>query len=412
MSDKSGKPQDSFSHRFRKEIYKLLGVLSALIFMMMWLSGAFVSKVEPGAPVAKPPPPKVSTEKVQRRTFPLISDQVGTLRARTEADVSARIMAQVREILVKEGDRVLGRDDKGTTATVMARLEDGDIQARLRQAQAQITAAERAMEASKAKLGSARAQLEAARATRDKVTSDYRRYQDLFRNQAATGQQLDHARAQKDVAEAQVSAATQDVHAAGSEIERIQAQKEQTEAAAAEARVALSFTVIKAPFSGKVVKKMVDVGDMASPGKPLFFLETPSHPELHAYISESLLLDVKVGERLDVHIDALDRTFPGELREIVPKSDPSTRTVLVKVGLSPDLELVNGLFGRLLVPHGSYESLVVPARAVRTVGQLELAEVVDPDGYAQRRFITLGERHGELVEVLTGLKENEEVVVP
>jgi multidrug efflux pump subunit AcrA (membrane-fusion protein) len=100
------------------------------------------------------------------------------------------------------------------------------------------------------------------------------------------------------------------------------------------------------------------------------------------------------------------------LREIVPRSDPATRTVLIKVTLPRDSDLVNGLFGRLAVPYGQYEALVIPGNAVREVGQLSLVEVLGFDGYPQRRFVTLGPRHDGLVEVLSGLQENEEVVLP
>lgn len=394
-----------------REGAKGLGVVVILILLMMWLSGAFVEKVEPGPPMARPQPEKFKTWKTERRVYPLILEQPGTVRAQTEAQVSSRIMAQVKDVLVREGDRVTG-GDSGSSPTILARLDDRDIQARLRQAESQVAAMIRAGEVAKARLSSARAQAESARAGREKVVSDYRRYEDLERHQAATGQQLEHARAQKAAAEAQFVSAQQDVQAAQGEVARIQAQREQAEAALAEARAMLSYTVIHAPFTGQVIRKMVNVGDMASPGQPLFLLETPMRPELHVHLSESLIPYLKPGQELGMRIDALDRTFIGDVREITPRSDPATRTVLVKVSFSPEPELVNGLFGRLQVPYGKYEAIVIPYSAVREVGQLQLVEVLDREGYPQRRFVTLGERHGDLVEVLSGLQENEEVVVP
>jgi multidrug efflux pump subunit AcrA (membrane-fusion protein) len=64
------------------------------------------------------------------------------------------------------------------------------------------------------------------------------------------------------------------------------------------------------------------------------------------------------------------------------------------------------------IPYGIYRSLVVPMAAVREVGQLHLVTVLDVDGYPHRRFVTLGRRHDDLVEVLTGLQEGEEVTLP
>ena len=86
-------------------------------------------------------------------------DQVGNLRSRNEAQVSSRIMAQVKEILVREGDRVVGSDENDKP-TILARLDDRDIQAKLRQAQSQSAAMDRAVEVARAKAAAARAQVE------------------------------------------------------------------------------------------------------------------------------------------------------------------------------------------------------------------------------------------------------------
>ncbi len=405
-------PSGNVTRTIFREGGKGLAVFFLLVFLMMWLSGAFISKVEPGPPEERPKPSGLTTRKVERRAFPILMEQVGNLRAMVEAQVSSRIMSQITEILVHEGDNVEGADGQGKRATLMARLDDRDIKARLREAQSQVKAMERAMEAAGAKLGAAISQTQAALANQQKTSADYERYQDLHKHQAATGQQLGHALAQKEVAQANLTSARQDIQAARSDIKRIQAQIEQANAAEAAARIMLSYTEIRAPFKGRVVRKRVDVGDMATPGQPLFFLEIPAHPELHAFVSDSLIPRLRIGQELKVHIDALDRNLRGTLREIVPQSDPSTRTVLAKVALPPDFDLVNGLFGRLFVPCGEYETLVAPKEAVREVGQLYLVNVLDQEGYSQRRFVTLGKEHGDLVEILSGLNEGEEVVVP
>ncbi len=173
-----------------REAGKGLGVLGLLIVMMMWLAGAFVQKVDSGPPAPKPKQGKFNTVKAERRVYPLIIDQVGTLRAQNEAQVSSRILAQVKEILVREGDSVAGSDGNGAP-TVMARLDDRDIQAKLRQAQSQSMAMDRAVAVARAKVAAARAQVESTRATKGKELSDYRRYQDLKQraggNRPATG---------------------------------------------------------------------------------------------------------------------------------------------------------------------------------------------------------------------------------
>jgi len=257
-----------------------------------------------------------------------------------------------------------------------------------------------------------KAQQQAAEAQATRALADFKRMEGLFASQAVSSQDLDHARAQKDVTEAQVRAAVQQVAAVRSDTARLEAQKEQAEAAVREAQVMLSFTTIEAPLSGRVVRKMIDPGDMVTPGQPLFVIETPAEPELHAVVAESLVAGMQPEQKLDVRIDAIRQTLQGTVREIVPQADPRTRTMLVKVSLPPQATLVSGQFGTLAVPTGTYQALVIPARAVRQVGQLHLVNVVDDKGAARRRFVTVGRPHGDLVEVLSGLKPTERIAVP
>jgi multidrug efflux pump subunit AcrA (membrane-fusion protein) len=405
-------PENGRRRKITRETLKASGAVLILVLLMAWLAGGFVRKVRPGPVKPVEPVQGIKFRAAEKRIYPVIVDQVGTVKSRTEAQVSSRIMAQVKEILVREGESVNGGDEGDRKATIMARLDDGDIRARLRQAEAQLSAAEKAKEIAGARLGSVKSQAEAARANRGKALSDYDRYADLQRNQAATGQQVEHARALRDSTEAQLQSSIKETQAAHGEIERVVAQREQAEAAVAEARAMLNHTVIQAPFTGKVIRKMVNVGDMAAPGQPLFLMEAQSTPELHAYVTESLVPFLKTGQKFSIWIDALGSSFPAVLSEIVPRSDPATRTVLVKVSLPPDPRLINGLYGRLPILYDHYETVVVSSDSVLQSGQLDFVRVVDESGGVRRRFVTLGQRREGFVEVLTGLKEGEKVVVP
>ena len=391
---------------------KGLGVLALLILLMLWLSGTFLGKVKPGPPAAKSKPPRVATVRVELREFPLIAEQVGTIRSRTQARIASRIMAQVNEILVHEGSRVEAPGKGGDDGTLLATLDDREIQARMHQAQSQVEAADRAMKAAKSRLKAAVAQAEAAQARRQQAVWDYQHYEDLYRKKAATGQKIQQMQAQQEVAESQAQAADQEVKAAGDDVKRMEARLQETQAAVRAARTMLSYTEIRAPFSGRVIQKMINVGDMVTPGQPLFLLDVAAQPQLHAYIAESLIFHLKAGQILTVEIDALSKTLEGSVAEIVPQAEPGSRTTLVKIALAPLPELVSGLYGRVAIPYGAYRALVIPTAAVKEVGQLHLVTVMDMDGYPHRRFVTLGQVHDGLVEVLTGLQEGEEVALP
>jgi hypothetical protein len=97
--------------------------------------------------------------------------------------------------------------------------------------------------------------------------------------------------------------------------------------------------------------------------------------------------------------------------EIVPEAQSASRAFQVKVTGPCPTGIYSGMFGRILIPLGEEPVLVIPRRAVRSVGQLELVEVFQ-DGRPVRRSIRTGRALGEDVEVVSGLAEGEQVVVP
>lgn len=378
-----------------KPVLKIVALLAALLVMMLWLAGTFRSKIQ-AAPAQEPVGTATCpTARVETRQYPLIVEQAGTVRTRTEAQVSSRLMAQVQEVLVREGDTIHGPGADGK-ATILARLDDRDIQAKLQQAQAQVASLQRA-------LSSALAQQQSAQALLHQAAADLTRYEKLVEAKAATQQQLEHARTQRDTAQAQVLA-TEGL------VEQTRAQQVGAEAAVHEAQVMLSYAVIEAPFDGKISSKKINPGDTVAPGQVLFVVENPAEPQLHAMVSETVALHLKVGQTLPVLIDAPQRQFEGVVREILPQADPLTRTILVKVDLPKDTSLLSGLFGRLRVPIGEYSTLVVDKSAVRQSGQLNLLRVLEKPGVPVRRFVQLGPEHGALVEVLSGVQNGDEVV--
>ncbi len=389
---------------------KLAALVAVLVLLMLWLSGIFISKIEGKDLLDKPsPPPGLKTAAVELRQFPLTLKQVGTVQTRVQVEVAGRIMAQALEVPVQEGQAVTGPEGQ---PTVLARLDGRDIATRLRQAQMQVQATDEGLIAARAQFGAAQAQQQAAEAQLGRTEMDLKRIESLFAAQAATGQQRDNAVSQRDIARANLLAAQQQVAASQSEIARLSAQREQAVAAVNEAQVMLSFTTITAPLTGRLVRKMVDPGDMVMPGRHLFEIETTTEPELHAVVAESLATHLNPGQTVAVKIDSLNLSLHGTVREILPQADPRSRTTLVKVSLPAQPGMMSGQFGTLDVPMGHSSALTAPLRSVRRVGQIHLVDVVDAEGRPHRRFVTIGPQHGEAVEILSGLRHNESVVVP
>jgi RND family efflux transporter MFP subunit len=143
----------------------------------------------------------------------------------------------------------------------------------------------------------------------------------------------------------------------------------------------------------------------------LLLIEQIGSYRLEAPLDESLLPSVKRGVAVEVRLEALDQTVRATVSEIVPAIDAATRTVTVKLNLPGVANLRSGMSGRASFSAGAARVVVVPVTAVRSEGSLQVTFVVE-GGVARMRMVTLGERRGDVVHVLSGLQEGEEVVSP
>ena len=160
-----------------------------------------------------------------------------------------------------------------------------------------------------------------------------------------------------------------------------------------------------------------EVGDVARPGEPLLVLYDPESLRLEVPVVANLAVNVKIGDVLTVHIDALDHDVEARVDEIVPQAEAASRSFLVKVALPRSDNMYEGMFGRLQIPSGQRRHLCLATDAIQTIGQLQFVEIVSPDGNTkQRRFITTGRLGKEVgkedrVEVLSGLQAGDKVLL-
>jgi RND family efflux transporter MFP subunit len=290
---------------------------------------------------------------------------VGSVQPRRRADVASQLLANIREIKVRPGDRVAAQ-------AVLVVLDDRELLAQQREATAAAAVAEADLVTRKGELERARVGFKTGVVTRE----DYDRIAGAVR-----------------VGEAQ-----------------LQRSKEQI----ARLDVQLTHTRIAAGTAGIVADRFAEPGDVATPGKPILSVYDPSDLELHANVPESLAANVAVGRKIEAQIDAANISALGEVREVVPQAQQASRTILVKVAVpnSTSTSILPGMFGRISIPIGQTDRLLVPSAAVRSVGQLELVDVVDPDNTLTRRFIRTGRKSEGRVEVLSGLSEGESVAMP
>jgi RND family efflux transporter MFP subunit len=343
-----------------------VAALAAVGLFLAWMGGAFHSKVLPGAiPVERPSASGRNVVPVERQHVDDAIEAVGSVQPRKRTDVASQLLATIREINVRPGDRV-------TAGKVLVVLDDRELLAQQREATAALSASEADLLTRKGDFERARTGLRTGVVTRE----DHDRFAGAVK-----------------VSEAQVQRAKE-------QIARLEVQ--------------FTYTRIASGTGGLVADRLAEPGDVAVPGKPILSVYDPGDLELHAAVPESMAAGIGVGQKLRVRVDAAGINALGEVREVVPMAQQASRTVLVKVGLtsataSPALP---GMFGRIAVPIGRTVRLVIPRSAVRTVGQLELVDVVDPDGHLTRRFVRTGRPMNGNVEVLSGLSEGEQVALP
>lgn len=340
---------------------------AAVVLMLLWLAGTFHPKVrgDGQAPGARSEDGRAlgdaNLAPVQRIRVPRVETAVGTIRGVHEVSVAAKLLARVVELNAAAGQRV-------QTGDVLARLDDAEWSARLQQAQAGA---------------------DAARAARDQAKIEFDRVRRLHEQQAAAAIELERAQTTFKAAEAELQRALQ--------TER-------------EARASLEHATIRAPIDGVVIDKRVESGDTVNPGQVLLTLYDPGRMQLVASVRESLTRRLEVGGTIGVTIDALDLKCQGLVSEIVPEAEAQSRSFLVKVTGPCPPGVYSGMFGRLLIPLDEEEVLVAPRAAVRRVGQLEIVDVAEGP-WRRRRAVQLGRDFGDNVEVLSGLREGERLVL-
>lgn len=339
-----------------------LALPAALLFAGTLLLAGCGGDHEPAQRVAKDVRATVTTTRVA--TVPTTVAAPGSVAGENRVQVSTRMMGWIREVLVREGAKV-------TAGQALVRIDDIDLQARRSQAQAGIAEAEAVLANAETNLA---------------------RFEKLYAQKSVSKSQLDDVRTGRDRARAGLDGAR---------------------AGLRDVDVQLGYLAIKAPISGTVVRRLIDAGNLASPGQPLLEIEQVGTMKVTAGVSERDVNLVAVGDTVTVEVTSgADAVFRVPIARIVPAANPTSRTFDLEVYLpNPDGRLKSGMFARVHVPVGERRTVLVPAAALLARGQLTGVWLVDPQGTARLRWIRTGRTQGADVEVISGLAGGETVVL-
>jgi HlyD family secretion protein len=375
----------------RLRVLSILAGIAGLILLMLYMGGAFsTDRIRPGK--KEEPKGGLRRERTARATVEKVTEFyecVGTVRPKVETRVESQVMAKVLDVHVSPGARV-------TKGQSLVRLDSREYEARLEQAKEALSSAKSRRE----QMDQARI---AAKAELNRAEAAFKRTKTYFDEKAATAQDMEQAEAAFRQAKARLEQAENAVNGADAGVRQASKAVEETQ-------ISLGYTKVAAPEAGEVVRRLVEPGDLAAPGKPLLLIQTRGKLRLEAFIPESLIAKLRVGSVLDLKIDALDRMTTGSVEEVVPSSDPMTRTILVKVALPETEDIFPGMFGRLLIPVKERAVVLIPKNAIRKIGQLDTV-TAELGGRWQQIFVTTGKVTGDKVEVLSGLKGDEAVAL-
>jgi RND family efflux transporter MFP subunit len=324
-----------------------------------------------------------------------VLDASGYVTARLQATVSAKITGKVTEVLIEEGMRV-------REGAVLARLDDTEARAQLALAQAQLVAA--------------RSQLAEIRAQLEQAERDYVRQQGLYDRQLVSPQSLDAALAQRDMLRARLASAEEQIKVAQESLRVAQVQ--------------LDNTVIRAPFSGVVVAKSAQPGEMISPISAgggftrtgIGTIVDMDSLEIQVDVNESYINRVTPGQPVEATLNAYpDWKIPGEVIAIIPTADRSKATVKVRIAIKardprivPDMGVRVGFLESKpagAAPAPAAAGVLLPAEAVRPDGSDSIVFVVTEKKKVERRRVTLGPDAAGQRRVVSGLREGERVVL-
>lgn len=291
-------------------------------------------------------------------------ETTGTLRADEEVLVSAEVDGIIKSILVEEGSVV-------KQGQLLARINDTDYNLDLVRTEAALRQAE---------------------ASLDNARAEYGRKEALFKDELITRQLFDDVSTRASLAEA--------------ELERVKATL-------AIVRERLARTNIYSPLNGAIKEKRLSAGDFVRNGMPIFQVIKTNPLKLSFTVAEKDVGKLKKGQEISFTVDAFpDRSFTGRVSLLFPNVEERTRTLQAEA-LVPNAEgmLKPGYFARVRIfTEAPRQAVVVPVTAL-IYDNATIRVFVVTQGEAQARVVKIGNKYGEVIEIIEGVAENEQVVV-
>ncbi len=398
----------------RVQHLRMVGLLMGVMLVSggagWWLSRSDNSGESIATPVSAVEPIPVTTAIARLQTVETNRILTGTVEPMEIVTLTSRVMGQIRQLTVQEGDRI-------STGDTLAVIDVADIQAQGNQALAGVNMAQSNYQTAQARLQESRAQLLEAEAELADAQLQQRRMRVLQSEGAVSQQLLDQANTRVQMSQARIQQINAGIAQSQATMEQAQAQVKQAQAQVTQVSANLNYGTITAPFDGVITRKHTEVGAMAGAGQSLLTLESSDRLRFSTQVPESLITQIRQGQTVSIHLDALNQELPGTVSQIIPSADPATRNFTVKATLNRTATVIPGMFGRLKLVNqtairepGDRTLLVIPKSAI--VQQFGITGVYTVDNnQATFQPITTGRINGSNIEVFSGVSEGDRLVI-
>ncbi len=294
--------------------------------------------------------PTVTAAPQRTVVFSDIIEALGTGSAKESVEITATVTAKVVEINFEDGDQV-------KTGQLLVKLEDDKEQAEKEQAEINLDEQEREMA----------------------------RIERLYKSKAVSQKNLDEQRTSLARSKTLLSIA----------------------------KTHIADRNLKAPFSGCLGMRLVSLGDLVTPGTKIATLDDISEINVDFSVPEKYFSELKTGYEIQVTNAAYPKEkFKGKITAIAPRINLQTRMVEVRAVIdNKEMKLRPGMMFNVKVDMGKRKTLMIPEKCVVSLGEKQFVFRYRPDGRVNRREVMLGSRRGGNVEVISGIKNGDILIV-
>lgn len=327
-----------------------------------------------------------------------------TLEAYQQGIVTSKTSAKIVSVSVENGQYVNAGD-------TIATLDDQDLQNTIKTAQAQISVYEKQVASAEQSVNSAQVAMEKYKISVDDAQRNYDRQKTLYDNKAISQTDLQTAEKTLNSAKADYDTGNASIQTAQASIETAKANLQAQQVSLEKAQSDLANIVIKAPISGVISGKSMNIGQMASTSTTLATVNDISSVYATIQVPQEKISSIKTGQAATITVDGKDSTYEGTIQNIDLSADTTSRVFDVKVKIdNSDKSLLPGIYAKVeLSTDETTDIISVPINAL-SGNDGDYSIFINDNGTTKKQKVTIGETDQNNVEITSGLKDGDQII--